>query len=166
MLLLRCLKKTKEEVNLKSIFDSIFERCTSAFKQKRTKCRVKELAHGLLTCTGRATITRMLIALGRQFMDWTAAYQIFWGTRINTERLFEVSLQVGLEQLSLSQLIVAHMDDTVIRKVGKTIAGTGWRRDPLGLPFIQISFGLNGLFKFLYPCMIKPISIVNHGQLQ
>ena len=111
------------------------------------------MAHGLLTCTGRATITGMLIAIGRQFMDWTAAYQIFWGSRMNTERLFEVALQVGLEQLSPKQLIVAHMDDTIIRKVGKTIAGTGWRRDPLGPAFhtnfiwaqrfIQISLSLH-----------------------
>jgi len=111
------------------------------------------LAHGLLTCTGRATITGMLIAIGRQFMDWTAAYQIFWGSRMNTERLFEVSLQVCLEQLSPKQLIVAHMDDTIVRKVGKTIAGTGWRRDPLGPAFhtnfiwaqrfIQISLSLH-----------------------
>lgn len=111
------------------------------------------MAHGLLTCTGRATITGMLIAIGRQFMDWTAAYQIFWGSRMNTERLFEVSLQVGLEQLNPNQLIVAHMDDTIIRKVGKTIAGTGWRRDPLGPAFhtnfiwaqrfIQISLSLH-----------------------
>lgn len=111
------------------------------------------MAHGLLTCTGRATITGMLIAIGRQFMDWTAAYQIFWGSRMNTERLFEVSLQVCLEQLSPKQLIVAHMDDTIVRKVGKTIAGTGWRRDPLGPAFhtnfiwaqrfIQISLSLH-----------------------
>jgi hypothetical protein len=120
---------------LKSIFDSIFDRCSSAFKQKRTKSRVKELAHGLLTCTGRATITGMLIAVGRQFMDWTAAYQVFWGSRMNTEKLFEVALQVGLEQLTPQQHIVAHMDDTIIRKVGKTIPGTSWRRDPLGPAF-------------------------------
>lgn len=93
------------------------------------------MAHGLLSCTGRATITGMLIAVGRQFIDWTAAYQIFWGSRMNTEKLFEVATKVCLEQLSPGQLIVAHMDDTVLRKVGKTIAGTGWRRDPLGPAF-------------------------------
>ena len=86
-------------------------------------------------------------------MDWTAAYQVFWGSRMNTDKLFEVALQVGLEQLSPKQIIVAHMDDTVIRKVGKTIAGTGWRRDPLGPAFhtnfiwaqrfIQISLSLH-----------------------
>lgn len=111
------------------------------------------MAHGLLSCTGRATITGMLIAVGRQFMDWTAAYQIFWGSRMNTDKLFEVATEVCLEQLSPRQLIVAHMDDTVIRKVGKTIHGTAWRRDPLGPAFytnfiwaqrfIQISLSLH-----------------------
>lgn len=111
------------------------------------------MAHGLLSCTGRATITGMLIAVGRQFMDWTAAYQIFWGSRMNTDKFFEVATKVCLEQLSPGQLIVAHMDDTVLRKVGKTIYGTGWRRDPLGPAFhtnfiwaqrfIQISLSLH-----------------------
>jgi hypothetical protein len=72
---------------------------------------------------------------------------------MDTDRLFDVSLQVCLEQLSPKQIIVAHLDDTVIRKVGKTIPGTGWRRDPLGPAFhtnfiwaqrfIQISLSLH-----------------------
>lgn len=138
---------------MKSIFDNIFDRCTQSFKQNRTRGWVKELAHGLLSCTGRATITGMLIAVGRQFMDWSAAYQVFRGSRMNTDKLFEVSMKVCLEQLSPGQIIVAHMDDTVLRKVGKTIHGTGWRRDPLGPAFhtnfiwaqrfIQISLSLH-----------------------
>ena len=138
---------------MKSIFDNIFDRSTKAFKQHRTKCRVKELAHGLLTCTGRCTITGMLIAIGRQFVDWTAAYQVFLGSRMNTDKLFEVATKVCLEQLTPNQLIVAHLDDTVIRKVGKNIHGTAWRRDPLGPAFgtnfiwaqrfIQISLSLH-----------------------
>lgn len=54
---------------------------------------------------------------------------------MNTERLFEVATKVCLEQLAPQQLIVAHMDDTILRKVGKKIHGTGWRRDPLGPAF-------------------------------
>lgn len=117
------LKKTEAQPNLKSISDAIFDRCTG-FKQKRTEARVNEMAHGLLICTGRATITGTLIAVGRQLIDLTAAYQLFWGARMDTEKLFEVSLQFGLEQLSPS-VIVAHMDDTIIRKVEKKIAGIG-----------------------------------------
>jgi hypothetical protein len=81
----------------------------------------------------------MLIAVGRQFVDWTAAYQIFWGSRMNTDQLFEVATKVCLEQLSPKQILVAHMDDTVLRKVGKNIHGTAWRRDPLG-PAFQTNF--------------------------
>lgn len=153
MLRLQQLKKTKDEINLKSIFDSIFDRCGNAFKQQRTKCRFKELAQGLLNCTGRATITGMLIAAGRQFMDWTAAYLIFWGSRMNTDKLFEVAPKVCLKQLSFSQFIVAHIDDSVLRKDGKTKCGTVWRRDPIGPAthtnfiwvqgFIQISLSLH-----------------------
>ena len=72
----------------------------------------------MLSCTGRATITGMLIAVGRQFVDWTAAYQLFRGSRMNTDKLFEVATKVCLKQLSPDQIIVAHMDDTVLRKVG------------------------------------------------
>lgn len=93
------------------------------------------MAHGLLSCTGRATITGMLIAVGKQFKDWTAAYQLFLGSRMNVDKLFEVATAVCLEQLGHSQLLVAHMDDTILRKVGKTVHGTGWRRDPLGPAF-------------------------------
>ena len=115
--------------------------------------RAKELAHGLLSCTGRATITGLLIAVGRQFVDWTAAYHLFWGSTMDTDKLFEVSTLTCLKQLAPTQIIVGHMDDTVLRKVGKRIHGTGWRRDPLGPAFhtnfiwaqrfIQISLSLH-----------------------
>lgn len=101
---------------------------------------------------GRVTITGMLISINKQFKDWTAAYQLFYATQMNTDRLFEVSSQVCLEQLTPNQMIVCHLDDTIIRKSGKKIQGTSWRRDPLGPAFctnlvwaqrfIQISMSL------------------------
>jgi len=77
----------------------------------------------------------MLIAVGKQFVDWTAAYQLFMGTRIDIDKIFEVSSQVCLENLETDQMLIVHMDDTIIRKVGRKIAGTAWRRDPLGPAF-------------------------------
>ena len=97
--------------------------------------RARELAYGFLTCMGRVTITGMLISIGKQFRDWTAAYRLFWGSRMDMDKLFEVSTQACLDELLPSQMIVMHMDDTVIRKTGKTIPGTGWKRDPLGPAF-------------------------------
>jgi hypothetical protein len=97
--------------------------------------RAKEMGYGILSCTGRVTITGMIIAIGKQFLDWSAAYRLFMGDRMNVTKLFEVSSQLCIENLEKDQMIIAHMDDTIIRKVGKKIVGTAWRRDPLGPAF-------------------------------
>lgn len=94
-----------------------------------------ELAYGLLTCLGRHTITGMLTTRGRHFIDWSSAYRLFGKSRIDIGELFSVARQGVLEQLPGDAMIIAHMDDTIIRKVGKKIPGTSWRRDPLGPAF-------------------------------
>lgn len=116
--------------------------------------RVHELAYGLFSCTGRVTITGMLIAIGKQFVDWTATYSLFWGNRIDMDKIFNVALQVSLQQLDKAQMIVAHLDDTIIRKVGKKIAGTSWRRDPLGPAFHT---------NFIWAQRFMQISVSVHG---
>ena len=141
-----------------------------SIKQKRNVSRAKELAHGLLNCTGRVTITGMLIAVSRQFVDWTAAYQLFRGSRMNTDKLFEVATKVCLKQLSPDQIIVAQMDDTVLRKVGKKIHGTSWRRTPLGPTFhtnfiwakrfIQISLSLRNNTDFNSQSKAIPVDFI------
>ncbi len=106
-----------------------------AFKQKRTFNRVKQLAYGAITCLGRHTITGILTSCGKQFKDWSCAYRVFRNKGIDTEKLFDVALESILEELKPEQMIVAHMDDTILKKTGKKVAGTAWRRDPLGPPF-------------------------------
>lgn len=120
---------------MRSEFDNLLNRCNAAFKQTRTAERVRQLAYGLLTCCGRHTVTGMLTASGQQFVDWTAAYRIFSKERIAIGKLFEVSTKTILEELPANQLLIAHMDDTIIKKTGKNVPGTAWRRDPLGPPF-------------------------------
>ena len=97
--------------------------------------RARELAHGLLICPGRATITGMLIAAGRQFVDCSAAYRLFSRERINADKFSKVASACCLEQIPPEHMLVAHMDDTIMRKTGKKIPGTSWRRDPTGPPF-------------------------------
>jgi hypothetical protein len=111
-----------------------------------------ELAYGVLTCLGRHTITGMLTTRGKQFVDWSSAYRLFGKNRIDTGELFKVARQGVLDQLPRDGMIIVHMDDTIIRKAGKKIPGTSWRRDPLspafhtnfvwGQRFIQISMAL------------------------
>jgi hypothetical protein len=78
----------------------------------------------------------MLTASGQQFKDWSAAYRLFYGQRMNIDYLFSVIRKNLLEKsLSVDEPVFAHMDDTNIRKRGRKVAGTSWMRDPLGPPF-------------------------------
>ncbi len=78
----------------------------------------------------------MLTASGNQFNDWSAAYRIFKGERMDTKKLLEViRKEVVIQNNKEQDYIYAHMDGTLLRKRGKKISGTGWLRDPLGPPF-------------------------------
>lgn len=74
-------------------------------------------------------------ATGQQFIDWSAAYKLFKGDRMDVNHLFDVARQKAISLLPDCQRIIAHLDDTLIRKRGKKIPGTAWRRDPLGPQF-------------------------------
>lgn len=85
---------------------------------------------------GKRTVTGMLTASGQQFKDWSAAYRLFYGSRMDTDYLFSIIRERLLKNhLQPQGPIYAHMDDTNIRKRGKKVAGTSWMRDPLGPPF-------------------------------
>jgi hypothetical protein len=116
-------------------FDALLNQCAEAFHQERAWKMGRDLAFGALTCMGRHTLTGMLSASGQQFMDWSSAYRLFSQQRIDTSKLFEVARSGVLQELGSQQMIVAHMDDTILKKTGTHIPGVAWRRDPLGPPF-------------------------------
>lgn len=74
--------------------------------------------------------------LGGQFADWTADYSLYSKDRVDADAIFnEVRRQLdGLNAPTARPLCVA-LDDTILRKVGKCIPGTAYRKDPLGPPF-------------------------------
>lgn len=91
------------------------------------------LAH--LICPGRHTISGLITVFGQQFKDWTADYSLYSKARVDANVIFkEVRQQV--EQLGCDErpLCVA-LDDTILRKVGRKIPGTAYRKDPLGPAF-------------------------------
>ncbi len=77
----------------------------------------------------------MITGCGKQFVDWSASYRIFSQNRIKIGEVFKTIIDTVVQQQSSSEYIVAHMDDTLIRKTGKKIPGTSWKRDPLGPHF-------------------------------
>jgi len=91
--------------------------------------------YGELTCLGRHTITGMLTASGQQFTDWSGTYRLFSKQRVDVSEIMNVVRSNVLQEAGSLPYVIAHMDDTVIKKTGKHIPGTAWRRDPLGPPF-------------------------------
>jgi len=120
-------------------FDLLLNQCIGAFNNDRAWKIGRDLAFGALTCMGRHTLTGMLTASGQQFMDWSSAYRLFSQQRVDTSKIFDVARSGVLQELGAQEMIVAHMDDTLLKKTGRHIPGTSWRRDPLGPPF-QVNF--------------------------
>jgi len=74
----------------------------------------------------------MLSAGGKQFEDWSAAYRIFEKDRFDRQLLFAPVISTVHETLPEDTPFYIAIDDTTIRKRGKKISGTTWKRDPLG----------------------------------
>ena len=108
---------------------------SSATGQARCGQRLREHLVSQLVCLGRHTVTGLLCTEGRQFEDWSADYRLYSRNRIDTDVLFS-TVRRGVEQfLSKRAPLVVAMDDSLLRKRGRKVTGTGWRRDPLSPPF-------------------------------
>ncbi len=116
-------------------WNALFDQAGGAFAQQRTAERARTLALSALTCLGRRTLSGLLCTAGQQFRDWSAAYRLFERERLNSQALWDAPLHQVLKTLPPSRPVVALLDDTLLRKRGHHIAGTSWRRDPLGPHF-------------------------------
>jgi len=113
----------------------LFDQARPAFSQQRSFERARTLGLSALTCLGRHTLSGLLCAAGQQFRDWSAAYRLFERERLDGDALWRVPLGGVLDALPSTSPVVALIDDTLLRKRGRHIAGTSWRRDPLGPHF-------------------------------
>jgi hypothetical protein len=116
-------------------WNALFDQARGAFAQQRSAERARALGLSALTCLGRHTLSGLLCTAGQQFRDWSAAYRLFERERLDPQVLWQVPLNGVLETLPPACPVVALLDDTLIRKRGHRIAGTSWRRDPLGPHF-------------------------------
>jgi len=116
-------------------WNELFDLARPAFAQQRTFERARGLATSNLACLGRHTLTGLLCTSGQQFVDWSAAYRLFEHERLELQRFWRVSLEAALSCLPSTSPVVALIDDTLVHKRGKHVAGTSWRRDPLGPRF-------------------------------
>jgi hypothetical protein len=106
-----------------------------AFRQSRVGRRACRLALSQLACLGGHTVTGLICTAGRQHRDWASDYRFFSRRPWNPEAFFAPVLRGLLELTPASPVLVAALDDTLLRKTGVRTPGTAWRRDPLSPPF-------------------------------
>ena len=106
-----------------------------AFAQHRTGCRARRVGLSQLACLGRHTVTGLLGAAGRQFVDWSADYRLFSRDVWDARELFVPILRGIVDLLPPGTPVVGAMDDTHVEKTGTRTPGVAYRRDPLSPAF-------------------------------
>ena len=86
-------------------------------------------------CLGRHTLSGLLTTNGQLDRDWSADYRLYSHARLEPAELFGVLRRGAQQNLAPDQALVVAMDDSILRKSGRTIPGVGYRRDPLSPPF-------------------------------
>ena len=101
------------------------------------RCFQRMRAHifSSLLCLGRHTITGLITTCGRHQADWSADYRLYQKERFDESKLFSAIRKEIESHLEATAPLVVAMDDTILRKRGRKIPGTAYRRDPLGPKF-------------------------------
>lgn len=115
--------------------DELLDQATAGMPARRAARRLRAHVLAQLVCLGRHTVTGLLTTCGRQFSDWSADYRLYSQARVDPAALFGVVRRGVQAQVPADAPLVVAMDDSLLRKRGRKIAGTAWRRDPLSPPF-------------------------------
>ena len=106
-----------------------------AFSSESVWRRAARLGTGSLLCLGRHNVSCLISATGQQDKDWSADYRVFERERFDQEELFSVARKEVLKRCNRKDPLVVLMDDTLLKKKGRKVSGTGWKRDPNGPKF-------------------------------
>ncbi len=113
----------------------LWKRTRNAFSTDSVWQRATRLGTGSLLCLGRHSVTGLITSTGKQDNDWSADYRLFERERFDEESLFSVVRDELMRRRRAGEPLVVMMDDTLFRKKGKKVSGTGWKRDPNGPKF-------------------------------
>lgn len=83
----------------------------------------------------RGTLTNLISTSGGAQQDWSAHYRLYGRHGVEERHLFALARDELVQSLAPGQPLVVFVDDTLVRKSGRHITGTGWKRDPLGPAF-------------------------------
>ena len=125
----------------------------TVFRQQRTWTRAARQALGGLLVLGRATLSRILWTNGREQKAWSGEYFLHSRAAWDPQSLFTPLLQQGLA-FCPGRLVGVAVDDTRLRKTGRSIPQVAWHRDPLSPPFHpNLMLGL----RFLQASLLLPL---------
>jgi hypothetical protein len=125
----------------------------NVFSQERTWQRAQRQALGGLLVLGRATLSRILWTNGREQKAWSGEYFLHSRAAWDAQSLFAPLLQQGLA-FCPGRLVGVAVDDTRLRKTGRSIPQAAWHRDPLSPPFhTNLILGL----RFLQASLLLPL---------
>jgi hypothetical protein len=127
------------------------------FSQQRTWVRATRQALGGLLVLGRATLSRILWTNGREQRAWSGEYFLHSRAAWDPQALFAPLLKQGLT-FCPGKLVGVAVDDTRLRKTGRSIPQAAWHRDPMSPPFhTNLMLGL----RFLQSSLLLPLH--RHG---
>jgi hypothetical protein len=125
----------------------------AVFPQQRTYRRAVRQSLGSLVCLGRRCLSRVIWTTGGSQRSWSAEYFLHARCQWQPQRLFEPILERALPYCR-GRLVGVALDDTRLRKTGRSIRQAFWQRDPLGPPFhVNLILGL----RFLQASLLVPL---------
>jgi hypothetical protein len=140
-------------MSLLAEFLAITQDWRSVFPQQRTFQRGVRQALGSLVCLGRRCLSRIIWTNGGQNRSWSAEYFLHSRCRWDPQQLFRPILKRALEHCP-QRLIGVALDDTKLRKTGRSIPQAFYQRDPLSPPFhVNLVLGL----RFLQASLLLPL---------
>jgi hypothetical protein len=99
-------------------------------RQPRTRERLLTLCLGYLQTLGRHTLTGVLRSLGRDHLDWSAAYRLFSRSRFDLDIARRQVLATLLTTLTPEAPLVVVLDGTQLARTSPRFPGVGWLRSP------------------------------------
>ena len=99
-------------------------------RQQRTQERLLTLCLGYVQTLGRHTLTGVLRSLGRDRLDWSAAYRLFARARFDLNGGRQVLLAAILTTLAPIDPVVVVLDGTQLARTSPRVPGVGWLRSP------------------------------------
>ena len=140
-------------MTLLSAFLFITEQWRDVFPQQRTYQRALRQALGSLVCLGRRCLSRIIWTNGGQHRSWSAEYFLHSRCRWDPQKLFAPILE-GALPFCPQRLVGIAIDDTRLRKTGRSIPQAFYQRDPLSPAFhLNLMLGL----RFLQASLLVPL---------